>query len=178
MIKEQSIGITTLKITEKILVFSALTILMAYLPTVIHSQLITGPLINMALILAVFLVGPIEAVFLGLMPSVLALISGLLPLALAPVVPFIMISNIILIGVYYYLGKNKFGISIFLASFLKFLFLYSITNLLLINLLPAKISLLLASMMGGLQFITATIGGLLAYAVLLMIIKKLKFNLT
>jgi len=142
----------------KILIFSLLTLIAAFLPTVIHSQFITGPLVNMALILATFLVGPFEAVFLGLMPSVLALVSGLLPLPLAPAVPFIMISNAILVGVYYYLGRKNFGLTILAAAFLKFLFLYELSNLW----LPK----VLTSMLGWVQFYTAVLGGIMAYLVL------------
>jgi hypothetical protein len=160
-------------VKTKVIAFTLLTIITAYMPTVIHYQLITGPLINMALILAVFLVGPFEAVFLGLMPSVLALISGLLPLPLAPIVPFIMISNAIMVGIYYYLGKKHFGISIVVASFAKFLFLYSIAQLL-INFLLAgdKFISIAAKMFGLAQFVTAVIGGLMAYAVLFFIAKS------
>lgn len=166
MTTAQAISIPSLKIKEKIIVFSVLAALTAYLPTVIHIQMITGPLVNMSLILALFLIGSEAAILLALAPSVLALSSGLLPLPLAPVVPFIMISNIILIGVYHYLGRKKFGVSIFLAGGLKFLFLYSVTNLLLTNLLPAPLAVNLAAMMGSIQFVTALTGGLLAYGVL------------
>lgn len=153
-------------IARKILIFSVLAVLSAFLPTVIHSQMITGPLVNMAIILAVFLIGPLEAVFLGLMPSVLALTSGLLPLPLAPMVPFIMVSNALMVGVYHYLGKDKFAISIIVASFLKFLFLFGIFTFLSGFLLNGKIIPALALMMGWPQFITAILGGILARLIL------------
>jgi hypothetical protein len=171
MINEQAI-VQNSSLSRKILTFSALVILTAFLPTVIHSQFITGPLVNMALILAVFLLGPFEAVFLGLMPSVLALASGLLPLPLAPMVPFIMISNAILIGVYYYLGKKKFLISIAVASFLKFLFLFGIFAFLSNFLLNGKVVPALALMMGWPQFVSAVLGGTLAHLALAFINKR------
>jgi hypothetical protein len=173
MTNEQTLAINyPVTIKAKVLTLTVLMLITVYLPTVIHYQLITGPLINMALILAVFLVGPFEAVFLGLMPSVLALSSGLLPLPLAPIVPFIMISNAIMVGIYYYLGKKYFGISIVVASFCKFAFLYTIAQLL-INFLLAgdKFVTLAAKMMGMAQFVTAVIGGILAYIVLFFISK-------
>jgi hypothetical protein len=154
------------KIKEKILIVITLSALTAYLPTAIHNQFITGPLVNMSLILAVFLIGPYEAVFLGLIPSVLALVSGLLPAALAPAVPFIMISNAILIGVYHYLGKKNFGISIFTAAFLKFLFLYLVTGLLVSYFVAGTASVSLAAMFGWVQLATAIVGGLLAFVIL------------
>ena len=155
------------KIKEKVLIAVALVVLTAYLPTVIHNQLVTGPLVNMSLVLAVFLLGPFEAVFLGLMPSVLALVSGLLPAILAPVVPFIMISNAILIGVYHYLGKKKFSISIFAAAFLKFIFLYAVIGFLVSHFINGKAAVSLVSMFGWMQFATALAGGALAYLILI-----------
>jgi riboflavin transporter len=65
----------------------------------IHSQWITGPIVNAALILSVFLVGVRGAVLIGLLPSTIALGVGLLPAPLAAMVPFIIISNIILVFV-------------------------------------------------------------------------------
>ena len=55
---------------------------------------------NAVLIIAAVLLSPFEAVLIGLVPSAVALSSGLLPLALAPMVPFIMIGNAILVGVF------------------------------------------------------------------------------
>ena len=172
MNNEQAIVFSGSKIKTKMLIFSALTLIAAFLPTVIHSQFITGPLVNMSLILATFLVGPFEAVFLGLMPSVLALTSGLLPLPLAPVVPFIMISNAILVGVYYYFGRKKIGFSILAASSLKFLFLFGIARLLAGVLLSGKAINIAILMMGWMQFFTAVAGGVLAYAVLSLVQKS------
>lgn len=172
MINEQAIVFSGSKIKTKILIFSALTFIAAFLPTFIHSQFITGPLVNMSLILATFLVGPFEAVFLGLIPSVLALTSGLLPLPLAPVAPFIMIGNAILVGVYYYLGRKRIGFSILAASFLKFLFLFGIARLLAGVLLSGKAINSVILMMGWMQFLTAVAGGILAYTVLLFIGKS------
>ncbi len=176
MLTEQSINVlNSLKVKERIFIFSALAILAVYLPTIIHSQPITGSLVNMSLILAVFLVGPLEAVLLGLMPSVFALASGLLPLPLTPIVPFIMAGNAILVGIYYYLGRKNFGIAIAAAGFGKFLFLYAVINLLISFLPNGKQMLPLVSMMGWAQFLTAVSGGILAY-IILSLVKKLKKN--
>ncbi len=172
MINEQVIVSSVSKIKTKMLIFSVLTFIAAFLPTFIHSQFITGPLVNMSLILATFLVGPFEAAFLGLMPSVMALTSGLLPLPLAPVVPFIMIGNAILVGVYYYFGRKKIGLSILAASFLKFLFLFGIVRLLAGALLSGKAINSAILMMGWMQFFTAVAGGVLAYAVLSLVRKS------
>lgn len=166
MINEKAVIFPNLKIREKALTISILVALTAFLPIIIHSQFITGPIVNMSLILATFLIGPFEAAFLGLMPSVLALISGLLPMALAPIIPFIMISNAILIGTYHYFGKKNFRVSIFIASSLKFLFLYGVSNFIITILLGNKVAPALVIMMGWPQLFTAVMGGILAYIIL------------
>jgi len=67
------------------------------LPFFIHLQWITGPVINAILILILFLVGIRSALVVCLIPSLMALAGGLLPAILAPVIPFIMISNVIFV---------------------------------------------------------------------------------
>jgi len=69
-----------------------------------------------------------------------------------------MISNAILVGVYYYLGRKNFGLTILAAAFLKFLFLYELSNL--------WLPIVLTSMLGWVQFYTAVLGGIMAYLVL------------
>jgi len=176
MIKAQAIStINSLKIKEKIAIFSLLIILMAYLPTVIRFQPITGSLINMFLVLAVFTIGFRGAILLGIMPSFFALASGLLPPFFIPMVPFIITGNIILIAVYHYLGRKNFGATIIAAGFAKFLFLFASASLLISFMPEGKQALPLISMMGWAQFLTAVSGGMLAYFILLFI-KKIKNN--
>lgn len=153
--------------------FLMLMFLAVYLPTMTHSQLITGSLVNMFLILATLLVGPFEAVMLGLVPSVFALSSGLLPLTMAPIIPIIMLGNLILIGTYHYLGKKNFFAAAATASFFKFLFLYGTAQLLLGHLLGEGLASNSAAMMGWAQLFTALCGSALAYAFLLLM-KKLR----
>jgi len=176
MIKEQVISaIDSLKIKEKIAIFSLLTILMVYLPAVIRFQPITGSLINMFLVLAVFTIGFRGAILLGIMPSFFALSSGLLPLPLALMVPFIITGNVILIAIYHYLGRKNFGATIVAAAFAKFLLLFASASLLISFLPEGKQILPLISMMSWVQFLTAVSGGILAYLVLFFL-KKLQKN--
>ena len=72
----------------------------------LHSQWITGPVVNMALILAVFLIGIRGALLIGILPSTIALGTGLLPAVLAPMIPFIIISNTLLILVIDYFRSH------------------------------------------------------------------------
>jgi len=92
-----------------------------FLPFFIHVQWLTGPIVNAILILTLFLVGIRGALVVALIPSLMALAGGLIPGILAPVVPFIMISNVIFILVIEYFhgqAKNAFN-GYFLGVFLE-----------------------------------------------------------
>ena len=52
----------------KVIIFAFFLAISIILPAFIHVQWITGPIINAALLLAAVLIGPMEAVLLGLMP--------------------------------------------------------------------------------------------------------------
>ena len=60
-----------------------------------HNQLLTGPIINALFYIAVVLFGVERALIIALIPSVVALSVGLLPALIFPIVPFIIIGNII-----------------------------------------------------------------------------------
>jgi hypothetical protein len=139
----------------------------------IHSQWITGPVVNMALILAVFLVGIRGALLIGILPSTIALGTGLLPAVLAPMIPFIIISNTILILVIdkfkstnYQLPITNYWIGLFFAAALKYLFLFITSGLVINLLLKQELALKVAQMMSWPQLFTALIGGMLAWGIL------------
>lgn len=136
--------------------------------TMVHAQWLTGPLVNATLLLTCVLVGPMEAVLLGLLPSPIALSSGLLPLALAPMVPFIMMGNALFILTFHLLRNRGFSLGIVLGAALKFLFLASIAQFLMIRLLARPLASVVATMMSWPQFVTAVIGGAIAFGLLAM----------
>jgi riboflavin transporter len=169
------------KISEKILAkvdaaamakFLALAGVAAFLPFVIHLQLLTGPIINAILILVLFLVDLKSAYVVCLIPSIMALAGGLLPAVLAPVIPFIMLSNIIFVTAinYFYKkfedDKRAYWLGAFAGSFLKYTFLLAstlfINNFLIKQNLAAKV----LQMMNWMQFATALAGGIIAWVAL------------
>jgi len=115
--------------------FMVLASLATFLPFFIHQQFLTGPIVNAILILTLFLCGIRSAITLALIPSLMALSGGLLPAVLAPVVPFIMISNCILIFTIEYLykkfeqAKGGYWIGLLAGAGLKWVFLLSTTGL-------------------------------------------------
>lgn len=138
--------------------------ILTLLPSYIHSQYITGPIVNAVLLISAMYLGSTEAILLGFLPSLAALVSGLLPLALAPVIPFIMVSNSIY--VYVYSKTAKWGIvSVAAASIAKYAFLSSVTYMYFSHLLPTKLLPVAQQMMSYPQLLTAVIGGLIAFSV-------------
>lgn len=141
----------------------------------LHSQWITGPIVNAVLILSVFLVGIRGALLIGMLPSTIALGTGLLPALLAPMIPFIIISNSILVLVIDQLKNNNFFSSLFVAATFKFLFLFSTSNIVISLLLKKELGTAVSQLMSWPQFFTALLGGLLAF-IILKIIKKTNAN--
>ncbi len=150
----------------RILLFAVLLTIVMIVPAFIHIQWVTGPMVNAALLIATVLIGPMEAVLLGLIPSTVALSAGLLPLPLAPMVPFIMLGNAILVAVFHYLYQKNFFAALGIAAFLKFAFLHQAVVWLMSRMLDGKIVAKLAVMMSWPQFFTALIGGVIAYGLL------------
>ncbi|MDD5054819.1 MAG: hypothetical protein PHZ00_00955 [Candidatus Peribacteraceae bacterium] len=175
---------------QRVLIFSILWLLSVAPFFLLHSQWITGPFVNAVLILATVILGPAEAMVIGLFPSAIALASGLLPLPLAPMVPFIMIGNAVYVGVFHAVRRiprkpknptiprnNEFSSdssdslvssvsSIIIASVTKFLFLFLAAKFLIAPLLTGPITKTLITMMGWPQLATALIGGAIALGIL------------
>lgn len=131
-----------------------------------HSQWITGPIVNMALILAVFMVGIRGALLIGILPSTIALSSGLLPAVLAPMIPFIILSNTILILVIDWFKSYNYFSGLIFAAGAKYLFLFATSNIVINLLLNQALGTKVAAMMSWPQFFTALIGGILAWPAL------------
>jgi hypothetical protein len=152
---------------QRIYWFVGLTAIVGIVPYYIHNQFITGPLVNAALIIGVVTLGTSPAITIGLVPSVVALSSGLLPITLAPMVPFIMISNAILVLIFAGLRKINFWTGIGAAALIKYLFLY-ITSSVVVGLITQQPIAEKASamMMSWPQLATALVGGVIAWGVL------------
>ncbi|MDD2731726.1 MAG: iron hydrogenase [Candidatus Pacebacteria bacterium] len=127
-----------------------------------HQQHITGSIVNAVLFISVIVLGVQKAVIIGLIPSLVSLSIGFLPVILFPMIPFIMISNVILILTFDYLKKN-FIIGVISASILKFLFLYFSSDLVIKMIIKKELALSVSSMMSWPQLFTALSGGIIAY---------------
>jgi hypothetical protein len=129
--------------------------LLAHTP---QNQWITGIIVNALLFLAVWRVGLVNAAFIAALPSSIALLRGLLPAPMAALIPFIILSNIILISAFYASKKHPLA-GVVLASLFKFIFLFAITSYFI------KVASPLLSMLHWPQLFTALAGGLIALGI-------------
>lgn len=157
---------------REISIFIVLAGIAMFLPFFIHLQWFTGSIVNALLIIVLFIVGIRSAMVLALVPSLMALAGGLLPAVLAPVVPFIMISNVIYVLVIDWQYNNSKSTSkgywagVIAGSLLKFLFLFASVTIIVKILTKQELAVKVAQMMSWPQLFTALAGGAIAWAVL------------
>ncbi len=154
----------------KLIQFTALIAVATTVP-LFHYQPVTGPVVNATLFIAAAILGPQAAILVGLVPSLIALSAGLLPPVLAPMIPFIMMSNAILIVTFSGLGKQNYWLKMGIASVLKFLFLFATSTIVIDLLIQKEIAEKVALMMSWPQLVTAIAGGAIAYPIIRLIKK-------
>jgi hypothetical protein len=148
------------------------------LPFFFHVQLVTGPIINAMLILAAVILGLRWALILSVIPSIMALAGGLLLPFMAPVVPFIIISNMIMVACvdYFYRrdasANNGYWKGLMVGSIAKSFFLMVMGFAVLQYFRNPQAVKLAVSAFGLVQFMTALAGGCLAFG-FLKFIKKI-----
>jgi len=131
-----------------------------------NNQMITGPIVNAILFIVTYLFGIKYAMLIGLLPSVVALSVGVLPFILAPMVPFIMLSNAILIVIFDYLKYKNYWLGVGMASVCKFIFLFYTSSVVIDLIVKKQIASKIAIIMGWPQLFTAIAGGIIAYIIL------------
>ncbi|MFA6170935.1 MAG: ECF transporter S component [Patescibacteria group bacterium] len=168
-LKEKTLELVNVHAAIQFLVLGSIA---TFLPFFIHVQFLTGPIVNAILIIALFLCGIRSAITLALIPSLMALAGGLLPAVLAPVVPFIMISNCILIFTIEFLykkfeqAKSGFWIGLAAGAALKWVFLILSTGFISKLLLKQELAVKVVQMMSWPQLATAIAGGVIAFGIL------------
>lgn len=137
----------------------------------LKEQFFTGIVVNAALILTVALLGVKEGLLVGILPSSIALATGLLPPVLAPMVPFVILGNTILVISFGYLKNINFWAGTVVGSILKFAFLYGMSFVVIGLLVNKSIAGNISAMMSWPQLITAIGGSIVAYGTLRLIKK-------
>ena len=137
-----------------------------------RNQIITGSIVNAILFLSVIILGLKTAIIIGIIPSIIALFTGILSPILMPLIPYIILSNIILVYSFYILKNKNYWLSIIVSSFLKFLFLFTISNFVIRFIIKEEVVKNIAVTMSYPQLITALTGGFIAYIILKKVNKK------
>ncbi len=143
-----------------------------FAPLLGHQQFIAGPFVNAILFISVIVLNTESAIIIGLFPSLYALSVGILPPVLAPMIPFIMLGNAILVMAFNHLRKINFWFGMVASSFLKFAFLFASSTIVVNLIVKKEIASSAATMMSWPQFLTAILGGIIAY-LFLKTIKKI-----
>lgn len=147
-------------------------------------QYVTGSLVNLVLVLAVMLGGLWSGVTVAALSPVFAFLVGIGP-AMIQVIPFVMLGNLVLVLVWYFVTKGapagKIGprhlIALVAGAVAKFLVLYlgvvKVAIPMLLNLQPPQVAVLSASFSFP-QLITAGIGGAVALVLLPLLQRAMK----
>lgn len=165
-IKEKAISWPNSTVIYRFLFLAGLSSL---IPFYLHVQWFTGPLVNALLIICLFIIGIRSALLLCLLPSLMALSGGLLPPVLAPVVPFIMLSNVFyILSIDWFYANIKSSIQgfwwgVFIGSSIKYAFLFLSINLISRLIIKNSVVQKVAQMMSWPQFATAVLGGVIAW---------------
>jgi len=143
-------------------------------------QPITGPLVNMMLFLTVIHLGLIGGISLGVLTPLIALWRGQLPAVLAPMIPFIMTGNAMLIFVYKVItiklkiflksekgwqNNTRIAIGLIWGASMKFIVLFIGVKFIVPHIWGIPLPEKLAGMMATPQLVTALVGGMLALPV-------------
>lgn len=137
------------------------------------SQQITGPLVNATLFIATAILGLTGAVMIAIVPSVIAATVGTLPAVLTPMIPFIITGNIFLVLAFYYLKEKNYWLGMVSGSVLKYLFLFGTSTFIIQFVIKSEAADQVAFLMSWPQLITALIGGIIAWPIILFL-KKTK----
>lgn len=165
MEKIKAINLEKINIKIKLVLFVLFLGISIFVPF-LKQQFITGPFINAVLFVATAVLGIGAGILIGFLPSLVSAFSGLLPLPLLPMIPYIIISNVILVLIFGALRKKSFLKAVLTASFVKFLFLY-LSSYFIVNFFIGRgLSSQIITMMSWPQLITALIGGIMAYFIL------------
>jgi hypothetical protein len=171
MEKTNRIAIKEKSLAADLIKFFLLTGIAVAAP-LINQQMITGPLVNTVLFICVAILGLRWGLAIAMLPSIIALSVGLLPVVMAPMVPFIILGNFILVLVFHFFAGKNYWLGAISASLLKFVFLAGASALMAELFFKNQMGAKIAAMMSWPQLFTALAGGLLAY----FFLKALKRN--
>jgi len=153
---------------DKIFYLTKLILLVgvATIAPLFHQQMITGPIVNATFFASVILLGTQAGMMVALIPSIIALSVGTLPAPLAPMVPYIMLGNVLLVLIFGFLKDKNYWLAVGFSSLVKFLWLFATSTIVIDLLLKKELAQSVALMMSWPQLLTALLGGIIAWGLI------------
>ncbi len=130
------------------------------------NQFITGTIVNGVLLTATAVLGIRAGLAAGIIPSTIALATGLLPPVLAPMFPFIILGNALLVIVFDYLKQFNYWLGAISGAILKFGLLYGTVSIVTGLIIDDTAAANMSYMMSWPQLVTAIAGSLAALGVI------------
>jgi hypothetical protein len=150
---------------ESILSLGLLVCLGILAPLLFKQQLVTGTIVNATIIGASLSFGLAGGLLAGVLPSSIALLCGVLPAPLVPMIPFIIAGNAVLALVVASHRTRNYWASTAAGAVLKFALLYASSAVVITRLLHQSIPPSIVHMMAWPQLVTAVMGAMVAFAV-------------
>jgi len=144
--------------------FSLFLVVMVFAP-LIGNQLITGSIVNAMLLISTMTLGLSSALLLSFLPSIISLFVGTLPVVLFPMIPFIVLGNMIFVYLFSKLMEKNYWLGAVSGSLLKFALLFISSNLIIQFFIKQTVASKIAVMMSWPQLITALIGSAIAFTI-------------
>lgn len=136
-------------------------------------QQVTGPLVNALLFIAVVILGVRNALLICFLPSIMSVSVGILPPIMLPMIPVIILGNVLLVLLFNYFYQKNYWLGVISASFIKFIFIYSLASLLASEFISSPIfAKVVSQAMGYMQLVSALAGGVIAW-IFLKFIKRI-----
>jgi uncharacterized membrane protein len=171
---QQELTVTRPIAWGKLASLAGLLVVGLVIPNLGWPQAVTGTLVNGLLLLTVMSLGVGPAMLVGMVTPIAAAASGLLPLPLLVMVPFIAPANATLVAVYGALASRNRIVALVVAAVAKFALLFAMVELLVTRPLTlamaggpqvVKMPATIVYMMQWPQLATALAGGVLAFGI-------------
>lgn len=161
----QEKAMTISRIKKDALIITALGVVAVVAPA-IGNQFFTGTLVNATLFIVAFRYGWKIGALVGVLPSGISLVIGFLVPAVAPLIPFIIASNLLLVWLFIKLKKQLYFNKAVLSVAAKTAFLFIIGFIVSQLVGDPVLTSIAAKMFTWMQGLTGLTGALLAWGVL------------
>ena len=166
-LKQTWVNINSRAVTETAIATVIAVIVPALLAHTPQNQFIVGPIVNAVLFWVALRVGLTNALFIAVIPSLIAIFRGMLPPQAVVIIPFIILGNCAMILSFVFVGTRHWRVRtghalflrVILASILKSLIIF-LSAWLLLNLPPV-----VTFMMSWPQLVTAIVGGIAVFVI-------------